>query len=329
MHVTSRNSKAAFTLIELLAVVGIISLLIGILVPAVAAARYQAKAAATRSKLSSINSGCEMFNGETNRYPVSQGWNPFEQTQDVALSGAQWLVLQVSGPDFMGYVKPITDNDSDPPDGIINYEDWRDWYSTTPGADYSRSGPYVTADGNFAQTPTQYKKSHGFVAQIPNQLTLGSSDWDNQSLPFFVDNFGYPILYYAASAYAKEPVSTGTDTNLVIGCYDQSDNAAFTGGQGGNGFLAGAQDGWDLGSGPDASVPPYFHPLAMLGYNAADPADLPPKQSFMHAIYDRNLYESTDKGSGGRVWPLRAKTFLLVSPGRDARYGTMDDIWNF
>lgn len=340
MHVSSRNSKAAFTLVELLAVVGIISLLIGILVPAVATARYQAKAASTRSKLSSINTGCEMFHGEMGKYPVSQGINPFEgpssTPQSAALSGAQWLVLQVSGPDFQGYVKPITENDADD-NGVINNADWLDWYSTAPGATYTRFGPYVTADGKFAQTPTQYRKTHGFVGEQPPRLTAGgngagTSVWNNSALPMFIDGFGYPILYYAATPYAKAPISTDSGTSLEPGRYDQSDNAVFTGSQGGNGFLDSVEDGWDLGSGvdPDPNVAPYFHPLAILGYtynNGPDP--LPPDKSFARSIYDRNLYESTDKGSGGRVWPLRAETFLLVSPGRDARYGTLDDIWNF
>jgi hypothetical protein len=32
---------------------------------------------------------------------------------------------------------------------------------------------------------------------------------------------------------------------------------------------------------------------------------------------------------GGRLWPYRADSFLLISAGEDALYGTGDDLTNF
>lgn len=339
MHGLKQCRAAAFTLVEMLAVIAIIGLLIGILVPAVSNARYQAQGARTQGLLSSLGDGCEQFQNENRGYPVSRGGNPFESSTypgppSVYLSGAEWLALQLAGPDLRGWVKPIKQNDC----GTIGIDqvDWLHWYENQPTHEHTRFGPYVNADGKIAQTPEIYKREHTYTGPIPDTLARGgggsgSSDWSNADIPFFVDAFGYPILYYVASAYAKEPISTGAGAGLLEGRYDQSDNAAFTGSQGGNGFYDLEEPGWDLGTGvdPDPTVTPKFHPMAILGYDPNAPGELPPRRSFTYSIFDLRQYEMTDKGNGGRIWPMRPDTFILISPGRDGRYGTLDDVRNF
>jgi len=64
---TPRRScrKAAFSLIELLTVVFIISLLIGILIPSINAARTQAKKLTTRKTIDTIAVGLELFKNDS------------------------------------------------------------------------------------------------------------------------------------------------------------------------------------------------------------------------------------------------------------------------
>lgn len=339
MHERIHRTRHGFTLVELLTVIGIIVLLIGMLVPAVNSARNQAKNTATRATLAAIGDGCEMFHGDNGKYPVSRGGNPFDAgsypagaAPQVYLSGAQWLVLQLAGPDFRGYVKPVRQNDTgDPPDGI-NELDWLDWYLNRP-QEFTRLGPYVQADGTWAMTPPLYKKRASWVGEIPESLADegGDDTFGNGRLPFFTDSFRSPILYYAANPYAKHPVSVDLSADPPqVGVYDQTDNAMFTGSEGGYGYYTTAEPGWDLGQGKFAGTD-FYHPLARLGYDPADPGAPPPQNTFTSFVYDRNLYEATDRGdgNGGQVRPLNPETFILISPGADGRYGTSDDVRNF
>jgi hypothetical protein len=81
--------------------------------------------------------------------------------------------------------------------------------------------------------------------------------------------------------------------------------------------------GFDLGGGAD-------HPLKYLGWAATDPNVVPPPKSFAAVVYDRALFEQNKTDSThGKVWPHRPDTFLFISAGKDAMYGSSDDVMNF
>ena len=56
--------RSAFTLIELLTVVGIIGLLVGILLPSLQAARTQARKAKVKAQISAIEKALEIFKND-------------------------------------------------------------------------------------------------------------------------------------------------------------------------------------------------------------------------------------------------------------------------
>ena len=317
MHAMRPSPRRGFTLVELLTAIAIIALLIGLLVPAVAKARDLARKVHTQSLLSALGKGCEMFQNETGQYPRSSGGNPFEaanypakQPPAVPLSGAQWLMLQLVGADFQGYVK-VT--------GTPTAQDWLNWYNPQWVPPQGQTAPprlsrYVDVSGKIAKSPEVYAKEQGLT--LPDALKLGTQGdtyWPNNRLPFAVDAFGYPVLYYVANEQAKLPFADWS-AGFNPGRYDQKDNAPITG-------FGAAQPGFELGGGKP-------HPMATLGWSSSAPNNQPdPLASFAGKVYDRGLFEM--RGGGGKVWPYRPDTFLLVSPNRDGLYGTTDDVTNF
>ena len=186
-----REPARAFTLIELLAVVAIIALLMGILIPSVNLARTQAKKAKASAMISALSKACEAFNSDVGRYPKSGGENPFEpRGNNDYLSGGQWLALQLIGGDLLGYIKPVRSNDSNA-DGVIDHVDWRQWYDRAVADRFPRLGPYIQPNGDLLQTPEDYVIQHGGAAQMPSSLEVGNPNLD-KSVPFFVDAFGIP-----------------------------------------------------------------------------------------------------------------------------------------
>jgi prepilin-type N-terminal cleavage/methylation domain-containing protein/prepilin-type processing-associated H-X9-DG protein len=66
----------AFTLIELMVVVGVIAILTALLLPVLSKARAQSQATACRNHLHQIGLAMTMYVAEHNRYPPMHDWNP-------------------------------------------------------------------------------------------------------------------------------------------------------------------------------------------------------------------------------------------------------------
>ncbi|MCH8912812.1 MAG: prepilin-type N-terminal cleavage/methylation domain-containing protein, partial [Planctomycetes bacterium] len=103
--------RSAFTLIELLTVVGIIGLLVGILLPSLSAARTQARKAKVKAQLDATRKALEAFKNDVGDYPESaKRPDPTDDSSytappnaplnDTTLYGAQSLVLGLLGDDL-------------------------------------------------------------------------------------------------------------------------------------------------------------------------------------------------------------------------------------
>lgn len=346
----NRTNRHAFTLVELLTVIAVISLLVAIVIPAIAAARAAARDTATAKLISTLDSSSEIFHGDLGRYPISGGpraggnvapggGNPFESgaTGQPVLTGAQWLAMQLVGPTQTGYVNPTRENDTND-DDVINDVDWRAWYEiNSPVSEkVRRLGPYVQPDAKTVLTVEQLEEKTGTDA--PPMMKTGNSIFRNSRLPMFVDAHGGPILYYAATPDVKppNPFSRGNPSSakFTVGTYDMSHNALLTGSDNSNGDLGGVlqqKEGWDFASVSQAAAGKPAHPLGVFGFANQSALNQWPgiEPSFASNILNRQVFESSRQGDQGRLVPFNPEKFILISAGRDGLYGTEDDIRNY
>lgn len=95
-----KRKKSAFTLVELLAVLGIIAILVALLIPALTAVRKMAKEAQQKAQITTIELGLTAFKNDYGDYPPSD-CPPLPSTCDYC--GAQKLAEALVGWDLIGF----------------------------------------------------------------------------------------------------------------------------------------------------------------------------------------------------------------------------------
>ncbi len=359
-----RRDALGFTIVELLVVIGIIGILVSLLIPAVSAVRNSAKELKTQSLFTAIAAGLETYRNATGEsyppsgsdasgvtgnafgdslivespYPITQG-----DTQTIMSTGANLLVWAIFGPDLLGTsgFKDVNrngfwwDDTHRDEDCIQNYHglyalDRGFCGSGGPGGPsmeplHRRFGPYMEIANTNIVTMEDYADDVLLPKNSPNQSIPmpPPGDWGSLDdyLPqrFILDGFGFPILYYKANVGASGMMVDWSDpSSPVSGVYSAGDNALYTG------MIIETTNyvpdgGMDLGAGRN-------HPLRLAKAPSVNPADdlwsdADWQGKFANSIWDRKVT--------ARNVPVNKDSYLLISPGADALWGTDDDLTNF
>lgn len=328
-HLRRPASAQAFTLIELMVVIGIIGLLVAIALPALNAARVQAKITATAATIKALDTGLEQFRTDNNvggAYPPSTPdgvpamnflvANPHATTpptltmpgSGLPVPGACLLVWALAGADLLG-TPGFRDLDGD---GA--------WWNNT-GNNFTAPQTNIYAF-NAATNKPYYSRSASYVDLTKMTLPKRNGNTfildkvgNSPLLPSyaFLDSFNQPILYYRANVgkpFAFHDLNRNADA-VRHGVYTQFDNRGITGTLG--------NAGMDLGGGA----------THYLGWSQAEDdkqraaafAGFTPR-TFGASLQNRNIVNVG-------VRAQRDDSFVLISAGYDGIFGSEDDIVNF
>ncbi len=203
----TKYKKSAFTLVELLAVLAIITILVGLLIPALAMVRNMAKEAQQKAQLATIEMALIAFKNDSGDYPLSSWDAPGDYC------GAQKLCEALVGWDLMGFH----------PDSV-----WDSGGSAYDSSDEEnrkqRVGPYLelaTANvfklGDLFDNTMPLKGETFVICDVfaVRRITLAAGN---------IVKAGTPILYYRANTSSKTIEDSSPSKNI----YNARDNAPLT-----------------------------------------------------------------------------------------------------
>jgi len=342
--------KRAFSLIELMVVVAIIGLLVAVLLPAFGKVRTQARVTQTTAQFQALATGISTFSAESDLgggYPPSSSDNSTDRQiianpkrtaggnnggAEVRIAGAHLLLQAMIGADGLG-----TPGFKDFGTGATKQDG--SWWNDTHDEFKSGADP----DGAYALDTTTAREAHvryggsGYVDDKMKQATKSLSQLEKEGKVLnladapgdlakdeimFTDPWETPILYYRASSGSQRMLGK---QNLA-GIYWQEDNSIITGCEDG---LYGNQQGLDFGPGKVKGAD------GTLRYHAIMRATNPEVTDKIKDLLTDNKFADSfarfvlDAGTQARPTPVRLDSYLLISAGPDARYGTDDDVTNW
>ncbi|MHC4158578.1 MAG: prepilin-type N-terminal cleavage/methylation domain-containing protein [Planctomycetota bacterium] len=298
-----KREKSGFTMVELLTVLAVITILVGLLIPALALVRRIAKQTQQKAQLTTIDLALLAFKQDYGDYPPSTD----RDNQGVQYCGAQKLAEALLGKDLLGFhPDSLFRNDGEDKDGVDLYPPNLNPSNAVDEANLKkRLGPYLEAT-----TANAFRL--GDVSAAKPGLFDNTSPLDEDSF-VICDVFGVkritlaqgqsvkagtPILYYKANTASKK-FHQGRPLRERI--YNCEDNLALI----------------NLGILPDAK--------AGVEHKLEDNAG----QYFYDEEYKIVDPKASSTMAAGATWPHRPDSYILISAGADGEYGTQDDICNF
>ncbi|MBU6412339.1 MAG: prepilin-type N-terminal cleavage/methylation domain-containing protein [Planctomycetes bacterium] len=198
-----RQSRAGFSLIELLVVLFIIGLVVAIVIPALGAARTVARKTSTQALINQVGQGAMQFQTDERRVPGAFSARDMGATENATrgMSGMENMMLDLAG-------------------GVVG--------STTTETTVISVGPFSAASKQlkvdtavigvktnsnniyFAPPAKNYVAQISGRGQIGDVAHAGATEGDVQ-LKDLVDDFGQPLLAWTIDEGAIGPVTTAAD----------------------------------------------------------------------------------------------------------------------
>jgi prepilin-type N-terminal cleavage/methylation domain-containing protein len=295
-----KRKKSAFTLVELLAVLGIIAIVVALLIPAVTTVRKMAKETQQKAQITTIDLGLTAFKNDYGDYPPSN-WE-FSATGPADYCGAQKLCEALVGWDLLGFHP----NSAWRADGKDENGGDTAYTGATTGTEDEKKANLKARKGPYLELATANVFRLGFSSAGAKDGLFDAIDPGGLKGDTYVicDVFGVksvtigkktvkagtPILYYRANT-SKKTIDSGVTSDRI---YCARDNVPLT---------------TTLNSILDDTK---RHPLGDTG-------------GTYKVFYDY----ITDPKVAMVKWPSRPDSYLLISAGVDGLYGTKDDICNF
>ncbi|MFA6044515.1 MAG: hypothetical protein WC718_05985, partial [Phycisphaerales bacterium] len=209
---TTSHSRRAFSLVELVVVIGIIVLIISIVLPALAGARNAAKVEATRSLVNQFTNAVASFKQDKSRLPGYFSVRDMGAMQNATngFSAMQNAMLDLAG--------GVTSDAANTASKI---------YAVTPtGANPVNVSIDLIGAGGKSYFPVLGKNY--YKAQNGTDGGERISSTDIQQIPEVVDAWGQPILLWVADTTVPGPVQSISDNNNNALVREASTNAAGT-----------------------------------------------------------------------------------------------------
>lgn len=306
-----KNKKIAFTLVELLAVIGIIAILVALLLPALTTVRRMAKETQQKVQFETIELAIIDFKGLYGDYPPSHGYDN-SGSIDYYYCGAETLAEALLGWDMMGFhpdtawrsdgfdaaggsmtYDPDKNRDNNPADGTLDtLTERKGPFLDLATTNVFRLGASAVGakDGLFDDVdPGTFEGDRVVICDVfgTRLMTAGKK----------TVKAGAPILYYKANTSSKT-IDYTTEPLYTKLIYNRMDNYNF---------IRLVKEEADRLKYPSRPTP--VNPLAG------------PASVFYDYIDDPKVT--------AMPWPSNPDSYLLISAGPDGLYGTGDDMCNF
>lgn len=194
----SRAARPAFSLIELVVVIGIIVLLISILLPALSVARRASKVSAANSQFNEVSNAIALFKQDQNRLPGFFSARDLGDTNNAAQSTGGFTPMQNAMLELVGGI--AKDQNASGADVVMVGPPTKKIKVRVD----SQSGLPTENLAKYFQPKTTYFKKQDGVSGGKRQ-----GDPLNASLADFIDPFGQPVLMWMA-----DPTAAGTIQSL-------------------------------------------------------------------------------------------------------------------